>query len=151
MRTVVQEIASLIDARLTCLERAERDTGNSSRDWALTHRLTLGALIKERLPSGAGLDNGVQLDLARSTPEKIVLVTAFHHMNETGMYDGWTDHTITVRASLLHGVKLTISGLNRDEIKDHLHEIFNEALLAPFEPDTRPAFTRERVAEESEA
>jgi hypothetical protein len=53
-------------------------------------------------------------------------------MNETGFYDGWTDHTIKVRASLIHGVRLSISGRDRNDLKDHLHELFESALSAEY-------------------
>lgn len=49
-------------------------------------------------------------------------------MNENGFYDGWTEHTITVRADLAHGFKISISGRNRNEIKDYLHEVFSDCL-----------------------
>ena len=50
-------------------------------------------------------------------------------MNENGFYDGWTDHTLTVRPSLVHGIELEISGRNRNDIKEYLHETFHSALF----------------------
>jgi hypothetical protein len=44
-------------------------------------------------------------------------------MNEGGMYDAWTEHTIRVRPSLSSGFTLTISGRDRNEIKEYLHEL----------------------------
>ena len=44
------------------------------------------------------------------------------------MYDGWTNHTLTVRASLQFGIDLTISGRNRNQIKEYLYETFQCAL-----------------------
>lgn len=53
---------------------------------------------------------------------------AFHHMNESGYYDGWTGHTITVKASLSHKFTLTISGRDRNGIKEYLHDTYNSWL-----------------------
>jgi len=136
-QTLIQEIAALVDARLTCLERErkgshdERKGAHDGADWVQTHTERLRALARDRLPSGSGLDSGTEIDLERSTGEKIVLTTSYHHMNEAGLYDGWTDHTITVRASLVHGIELKISGRDRGQIKDHLAELYDAALTAP--------------------
>jgi len=45
-------------------------------------------------------------------------------MNEHGFYDGWTEHRITVKPSLAFGFELTISGRDRNEIKDYLSDVF---------------------------
>jgi hypothetical protein len=49
-------------------------------------------------------------------------------MDDVGYYDGWTEHTLTVRPSLAFGIDLKFSGRNRNQIKDYLHEVFHEAL-----------------------
>jgi len=49
-------------------------------------------------------------------------------MSEHGYYDGWTSHIVTARASLAHGFTLTISGADRNGIKDYVGETFNHAL-----------------------
>src|SRR3990172_7258877 len=60
--------------------------------------------------------------------ERIILYGGYHHMNESGMYDGWTEHEIWVRASLVSGIDLKITGRDRHEIKDYLYEMFQYAL-----------------------
>ena len=50
--------------------------------------------VMSSAPSGSGFDNGTQLDSV--TKNKIVFTTAFHHMNDAGYYDGWTEHTVIV-------------------------------------------------------
>lgn len=119
-RTLASKIASLVDARARCLA-----TGNT---WAETHTTRLRALIREFLPSGSGFDNGSTIYLDESSADKIVLATSFHHMDEMGGYDGWTDHKITVRPSLVHGFTLTIGGRNRNDIKDYIAETFQHCL-----------------------
>lgn len=78
-----------------------------------------------KLPSGSGLDTGVKLDLDRSSAEKLVFDTEFHHLNENGYYDGWTQHTVTVTPSF-DGFNLKISGRDRNGIKDYLYDLFSE-------------------------
>ena len=119
-RQLVTILASKIDARLRCLKN-----GN---EWADKHEDMIVALVREHMPSGSGFDSGTTMDLDVSTGEKLVFLTSFHHMNDVGMYDGWTEHAVTVRPSLVHGFLLTISGRDRRGIKDYMHEIFHVAL-----------------------
>ena len=116
-----QELASRIQARLNCAE-----SGNV--EWFEKHEARIEELVKNYMPSGSGFDCGTKIDLDKSTPEKLVFYTDFHHMNEVGYYDGWTEHRITVRPSLAFGFTLTISGKNRNEIKDYIHQAFDCAL-----------------------
>lgn len=115
-----RRISGLIDAMKRCEEK-----GN--QEWKVKHGESLDE-IEKTLPSGSGFDSGTTIDRVASTPEKIVLRTSYHHMHESGMYDGWTEHTITVRPSLLFGFTLSISGRNRNEIKDYIHEVFHQEL-----------------------
>jgi hypothetical protein len=119
-RTLASKIASLVDARARCLA-----TGNT---WAEKHESRLHALIREFLPSGSGFDNGSTIYLDQSSADKIVLATSFHHMDENGSYDGWTDHKVTVKPSLVFGFTLTVSGRNRNDMKDYIAETFEYCL-----------------------
>jgi len=110
-------IAQLLMARENC-----RRSNNG--EWLERHTDTLRRIAKDCLPSGSGIDSGTTIDLDKSTADRIVLQTSFHHMNDGGMYDGWTEHTITVRPSLAFGCELTISGRDRNEIKDYLGELY---------------------------
>ena len=123
-RTVVQALSSLVDARNRCLDSSEL----GKLEWAGKHEEAILSLVDNHLPSGSGWDSGTKLDLDRSTPEKLVLYGSYHHMNDGGYYDGYTDHTITVTASLQFGITLKITGRNRNEIKDYLHELFDSDL-----------------------
>jgi hypothetical protein len=117
---VYRMLASKIDARRTCFAR---NTGGADT-WFERHTYAIEQIARDVLPSGSGIDSGTKVDLDRSTGEKIVLLTSFHHMDEYGGYDGWTEHTITVRASLIHTIALTISGPDRNGIKEYLAEVF---------------------------
>jgi hypothetical protein len=123
-RTLIQEIASCVDARLTCIKR-----GNT--EWESNHTLTLKTIEKDLLSSGSGIDCGTRIDLDRSTGNKVVLILSFHHMDDNGMYCGWTEHTLTVKPHLIHDIDLTISGRNRNDIKDYLHETYRYNLTRP--------------------
>lgn len=78
-------------------------------------------------PSGSGIDCGTKFWDDRSTSSRLVFFCEFHHMNHDGYYDGWTQHKITVRPSF-SGIDLTISGPNRNEIKDYLHDVYHSWL-----------------------
>jgi hypothetical protein len=80
------------------------------------------ARLMETAPSGSGFDAGTQIDEDRS--DTLVFTTAFHHMNEGGYYDGWTEHTVRVKPSLAWGFDLTVSGRDRNDIKDYIADTF---------------------------
>lgn len=125
-KTVLTEIVSRIVAIRNC-----QQSGNE--EWEAKHKVALRELQSD-LPSGSGIDNGTQIDAEASTQQRLVLHTAFHHMNDAGMYDGWTEHTITVRPDLLFGFTLSISGRDRNDIKDYLNDVYTMALQEPYEP-----------------
>lgn len=58
--------------------------------------------------------------------------------NENGMYDGWTQHSIIVRPSFVHGLDITITGKDRNQIKEYLHDVYFSALTEPYE-NLKPA------------
>jgi hypothetical protein len=118
--TVVRRLASAVDARLRSIAR-------ENREWQQNHEKEIEWLV-DCLPSGSGWDSGTKLDLDRSTGERLVLYGGYHHMNENGFYDGWTEHEIWVRASLQFGIDLKITGRDRHGIKDYLCEMFQYAL-----------------------
>ena len=130
-----QKLAMLIGARITCRDRcveaaknnAPIETWKNHQKWFNSHSYAIDELMKTA-PSGAGIDCGTKIDLDRSTSEKLVFSLSYHHMNDAGYYDGWTEHTLIVRPSLQFGISLTISGRDRNEIKDYLHEVYHEWL-----------------------
>ena len=132
-------IAQLVDARLRCLA-----TPRTHGDWAHRHGERVRSLAREHLPHGSGFDSGCQVDLDASTSDKLVIRTSYHHMDENGSYDGWTEHVVTVRPSLAFGTRMTVSGRNRNDIKDYILETFHEALHA--EIDTQQDTREERAS-----
>jgi len=78
------------------------------------------------LPHGSGIDT--DLDLSNSTPQRLVIMFGFHHMNDNGMYDGWTNHSVIVTPCLQNGFSLRITGKDRNGIKDYLADLFHSAM-----------------------
>jgi hypothetical protein len=120
MKTVCQAIASSVQARLNCLE-------SKNEEWEIRHESAISELVMGYMPSGSGIDCGTKIDLERSTGDRLVFHAGFHHMNESGMYDGWTEHIITVRPAF-SGFDIRISGRNRNDIKEYLNEVYSSAL-----------------------
>ena len=101
-----------------------KQSGNT--EWQEKHQYALDTLIKE-LPSGSGFDSGIKL-LDNSTPDRLVFQCDFHHMDECGFYDGWTEHTAIVTPSLAFGFILRITGRNNNNIKEYIADTFHHAL-----------------------
>lgn len=124
-RPLYQVLASLIDAHARCMERS-----GHADEWRKRYRDRIKALVRDKMPSGSGCDIGTKIDLETSKPDRLVFCVEFHHMDDHGHYDGWTSHEVIVTPSLQFGISLRITGRNRNEIKDHLHEIFDLSLRA---------------------
>ena len=120
-KPLYQIIASLVTARHNC----ER-TGNG--EWQSRHYRRLNKIVSDHMPSGNGLNNGMSIDANQSNEDKLIFRTSYQHMNDAGYYDGWTDHNVTVRASLLNEITIYISGRDRNNIKEYLHDVFFNAL-----------------------
>lgn len=79
----------------------------------------------ERLPSGGGLDAGVNFNWDKSKPEALVFNFWYHHMVE-GSYTGWTQHRLKVTPSFQHGFTLTLTGPNKNGIYEYLYDLFHD-------------------------
>lgn len=90
------------------------------------------------LPSGAGIDCGTKIDVEASRDTRLVLHLSYHHMNEAGYYNGWTEHTIKVTPSLSSGFNLSISGRDRNDTKDYLADLY-DSVLTELVPEYAPA------------
>lgn len=119
---LIEAIAQALASRNNCLE-----SGNTQTEAVWTEVLRR---LERALPSGSGINAGTMIERA-SLPDCVILHTSFHHMNQHGVYDGWTTHRITVKPSFVYGLDLRISGGNRNEIKDYLHQVYEQALSAP--------------------
>lgn len=118
MQRVYQQISRTITALETC-----------NLEWQEKHHKALDQIMKTA-PSGSGIDSGTKLLLEECKPDKLVFQMDFHHMNEHGFYDGWTEHKITVRPCLSFSVRISIGGRDRNQIKDHLYDVFRDWILS---------------------
>ncbi len=112
------QLAMLICARLNCISK-----GNS--EWEAKHEEQILSIVKDTAPSGSGIDCGTKINLDDSAPEKLVFDFSYHHMNDGGYYDGWTEHRLIVTPSLQFGCNLKITGKDRNDTKEYLHEVYS--------------------------
>lgn len=122
VRSLYRALASAIEARRSCLKEPRNEFGLEIHDRTIKTCLDL-------LPRGSGWDSGTDIDLDASHANKLVLFGGYHHMSESGYYQGWTEHTIIVKPSLTSDFDLRITGPNRNDIKDHLYQTFDYALM----------------------
>jgi hypothetical protein len=129
---VVRQIGKAFDAYLNCCKGAEgvgpSETATRWKENAERWQETIESLVKDCLPSGSGFDAGTQFDWDKSKADRLVFNTSYHHMNDGGYYDGWTEHTITVTPSFVGMCDLKVSGRDRRSIKEYIAETFHNAL-----------------------
>lgn len=120
-RELYRTLASLLAARENC-----KASGNG--EWLEKRTDAIEALVKAWMPSGSGVDNGTVMDMDASTPNRLVFTFGYHHMNDGGYYDGWTEHTCVVTPSLAYGMDVRITGRDRNGVKEYLGDVFQHAL-----------------------
>ena len=120
-RKIYQAIASRQLAVENCIK-----SGND--EWRFKHENAIDAIVKEHFPHGSGFDNGTTFDNVRSTAQKLVFNTSFHHMDENGCYDGWTEHSVIIRPDLALSYRMSITGRDRNDIKEYIAQCFASAL-----------------------
>lgn len=132
---VVEKIACTLDAFQACMRE------HPVNPYAITYGEVLRQIERDCLPHGSGFDRGTKIDSVKSTPERLVFETSFHHMNEGRFYDGWTEHEVIVTPSFvchLH-IHIRVTGRNRNYIKDYTEDTFGDALDAEYvEPKLDP-------------
>jgi hypothetical protein len=84
--------------------------------------------LEQLLPSGSGIDAGCKIDVEKSSSNKVVINFSWHHLDENGYYDGWTDHKLIVKPKLSGDFDLTITGRDKGYIKDYLYDLFDTEL-----------------------
>ena len=140
-------------ARLRVLSRRDScgltagEIDGTGRDWYQVHGDRITRAVRDFLPSGSGFDSGTRFDLDdNGKPDRLRFVTSFHHMNGAGYYDGWSDHSVTLRAALADFPEMVISGRDRNGVKDYIADTFREALALPvklaLDTDGEAWFTR---------
>ena len=123
-------LSGLVSARAWCDK-------NGSSEGEQKHFASIEHLVSEYFPSGAGFDSGTAIDLDVSTGNKLVFNTSFHHMDDSGYYCEWTEHRVTIRPDLQSGFHVaSVSGRDRNEIKEYIAEVFATTLLLRINRDT---------------
>lgn len=107
--------------------RAVKESNNQRMD---TNSVFIDRICDLVMPHGSGIDgNHAKLDFDRSKPNRLVFAPFdFHHMNDGGYYDGWSEHELIVSASLAHGYELKITGRDRNDVKEYLYQTIDYAI-----------------------
>jgi hypothetical protein len=136
-KPLYQHMASAIDAMQRCKADANAIRANAPgaphesflelrEEWALRWKDRLHAML-DALPHGSGLDADWHYVGDKCNADRITLSTSYHNMDTNGFYCGWSDLTVTVKPSLIHGINLRITGGDSD-LKDYLYDILSQAL-----------------------
>lgn len=123
------KVYEFIASKLSAIKNCET-SGNA--EWLQRHTDELESIVRNFAPSGSGIDNGTTINWD-SKEDKLVFDTAYHHMNEGGCYDGWTEHQVIVTPSLQFGACVKITGRDRNDIKDYLHDTYSCWLFSSVE------------------
>lgn len=120
--TVLKAIASEIERLKRC-----QTTNSEHYAPAINSAETRLENLQACLPSGSGIDCGTKIDIDKSNTNEIVLHCSYHHMNDNGFYDGWTEHKIRIWPTF-DGFDFTISGRNRNDVKEYLEQCYHQTL-----------------------
>ena len=121
-RTLIHAFAESLQAMRNC-----EKTGNEQ--WRERWSSCIDKL-QDQLPHGSGLDGKVEFVIDKCNAARVVIFAEFHHMDEHGCYDGWTEHEIIATATHC-GPIIRVTGRDRNGIKDYLAELFDYALNQP--------------------
>ena len=118
------KIYQKIDQVLQAIENCKH---SNNQEWLNKHFDSISIIEKQLLPYGSGFDSGTTIKTLPYAGKAISFETSFHHMDENGYYDGWTEHTITITPSF-QGFDIKVSGKNKNDIKNYILDTFNNVL-----------------------
>lgn len=123
-RSIIQELATHIDAVFNCIE-------SDNIEWEEKHRDIVKDLIEE-LPHGSGINYDYYIDWDKCKRDKVVFSNSYDAMNDVGMYDKVIDFVVTVTPTF-NGINITIKGNfgKYQDIKDYLIELYYAFLTEP--------------------
>lgn len=125
MNAIYVELATRVTAMANCLK-------SSNEHWYGSHAIVIDEIMKTG-PTGSGIDTRIQFLHDKSKTDRLVLAFGFHHMSESGFYEGWTDHELIITPSLQFGFVMRITGRNRNYVKEYLYDLFTNWLSANIE------------------
>lgn len=114
-------LVSAIQAKKECEK-------NNNSEWFEKWSNKIEEMVSE-LPHGSGIDGTNRIEEDRCRSNKLVISIEFHHMDENGYYDGWTEHNVIITPTF-SGIDVQITGRDRNQIKDYLGDVF--ACFTPF-------------------
>jgi hypothetical protein len=80
----------------------------------------------ESLPHGSGIDSTTNFSYLSSKEDKLIITSGYHHMDNNGYYDGWTDFKIILTPSW-YGFNLKIQGAfprKYADTREYLEDLF---------------------------
>ncbi len=90
------------------------------------HFCAINEMVADYLPRGSGFDMGTKFLMDESNQNKLVFEANFHHMDENGYYNGWTEHKVIITPDLMFGFNIKVAGKNRNDIKEYIHSCFSD-------------------------
>ena len=129
-----QKLYSAISAAFGALENCRAKENQSSWESRWAERIEY--MCKEHLPHGSGIDCGVELDMDKSKPNRLVFTLGFHNMDANGYYAGWSHYTAIMTPCLQPGyrIRVTMSGKTRKyDNRDYIRDLLDHALSQEFD------------------
>lgn len=109
---------TMAEAFVSCKMARDNCVTSGNTEWEVRWRARLDKLV-DHVPTWSGMP--LRLSGIEIKQDAIRYEVSYHHMNQTGHYDGWTEHTVTVRPAF-GGVVVRISNRDRNGVKDDIHE-----------------------------
>ena len=143
--SLVTSIARKFRAYLNC------DSYHSPNpEWKERHAGHIEELVDKYLPHGSGFDSGTTFDFVASKPNRLVFFTSYHHMDDSGCYDGWTYHNVIITPDLQSGFNLRVTGRDKRDIKDYIGETFYDYLnIMVDEHEREAAYSLDKMNEKT--
>lgn len=121
--TTQTNLLQVLDAYNNCIK-------SNNTVWQEKHETTIIDALLNALPHGSGIDCKWEFNIAEN---RILCDNSYHCMNENGMYCGYIDFTVCIKAKyrdMFGKIIFTITGkFGKDQdLKDYLYEIIDDRL-----------------------
>lgn len=104
---------------------------SSSLNHVLKCKMRLAHVVDNYLPSCNMRNINKTFLHYSSSPKRLIFHTSYQHDDRT-----WTDHKVVVTPSLMYDAPdIKITGKNKNQINDYLHEVFAQGLRTILEYD----------------
>lgn len=113
------KLSHIIAARLATIAHLEARGGECHAPLIDRNRDEIERCVAAFMLSGSGFDAGTTFLFDKATESKLIFGVEYHHMNDSGMYDGWTTHVVTIESTFT-SPNIKVSGRDRNGIKDYI-------------------------------